>query len=183
MWTGDSKDRGIGVFASKLRLSMLGWERVGRESFIPLTVNEKLTILAVWTRKADQGKFRYIGQAWQYLQAHGNKLPRKGSIVIGDFNSNACWDKKHQGCGHTVVVRNLSDFGLESVYHIQNNEYQGKETQPTFFMFRKLDKPYHIDYAFASADIIRSVSISIGKAEEWLKVSDHMPVSLEIAPK
>jgi endonuclease/exonuclease/phosphatase family metal-dependent hydrolase len=48
-------------------------------------------------------------------------------------------------------------------------------------MYRKIDKPYHIDYAFVSVDILASSAISVGKAEEWLEFSDHMPVILEIA--
>jgi exonuclease III len=80
-------------------------------------------------------------------------------------------------------VRNLSNIGLTSAYHLQNGEEQGNEEQPTFHMYRKRDKRYHyhIDYAFASEDIIQSTSISIGKANEWLDSSDHMPVILDIA--
>ena len=47
-------------------------------------------------------------------------------------------------------------------------------------MHRKLDRPYHIDYAFASADLFQLSAISVGKAEEWLKFSDHMPVVLDV---
>lgn len=50
-------------------------------------------------------------------------------------------------------------------------------------MYRKRDKRYHyhVDYAFASQDITKSASISIGKVDEWLEFSDHMPVILDIA--
>ena len=50
-----------------------------------------------------------------------------------------------------------------------------------FFMHRKVARPYHIDYAFASADLFQSSEISIGRADEWLAFSDHMPLVLDIA--
>ena len=78
-------------------------------------------------------------------------------------------------------MRELSSIGLESVYHHYTGEQQGKESQPTFFMHRKVARPYHIDYAFASADLFQSSEISIGRADEWLAFSDHMPLVLDIA--
>ena len=181
LWTGGNKNRGLGVFSSTARLAMLDWACDGLQLFIPFTVNEQLTVLGVWTRQANSPNFRYIGQAWKYLQAHKEKIPRRNAIILGDFNGNACWDEWDRWWNHTDVVRELSEIGLESVYHLRNNERQGQESQPTFFMYRRPDKSYHIDHAFASADIIQSSTISIGRAEEWLEFSDHMPVILDIA--
>lgn len=183
LWDGgnnNNKNKGLGVFASGMRLARLDWPVNDLELFIPLTVNH-LTILAVWAKPGNSHTYRYIGQVWKYIQAHGNKLARGKSIVIGDLNSNSCWDFRHRSSSHTDVVRDLSNFGLESVYHRQKEEPRGEEKQPTFFRSKRLDRPYHIDYAFTSEDIIQSASISIGKPDEWLKLSDHMPVILDIA--
>jgi len=118
---------------------------------------------------------------WKYVQAHKKKIEKGNMIIRGDFNSTACWDVWDRWWNHSDVVRELSSIGLESVYHHYTGEDQGKESQPTFFMQRKLDRPYHIDYAFASAEIIQSSTISIGRAEEWLEFSDHMPIVLDVA--
>jgi len=44
-------------------------------------------------------------------------------------------------------------------------------------MQRKVEKPYHIDYAFISNKLISSnSSIEIGEQQSWLEHSDHMPL-------
>lgn len=182
LWIGGNKNKGIGVFSSKLRLEALDWPSHDLELFIPFTADGRLTMLGVWTRYANSPNFRYIGQAWKYLQAHREKLPSHHAVVLGDFNSNTCWDEWDRWWNHTDVVRDLSEVGLESVYHFHRKEAQGKELQPTFFMYRKKEKPYHIDYAFASADIIEDAALAIGKPEEWLAFSDHMPIVLDLVP-
>ena len=57
---------------------------------------------------------------------------------------------------------------------------QGTEVHPTFYMYRKIEKPYHIDYAFISESLISSSKIDIGNKESWLEYSDHMPLFLNI---
>ena len=102
-------------------------------------------------------------------------------MVLGDFNSNVRWDEWDRWWNHTDVVRELSVLGLESIYHHYNSEPQGKETQPTFFMNRSRARPYHIDYAFGSAELIKRATISVGNPEQWLEFSDHMPIVVDIA--
>lgn len=47
-------------------------------------------------------------------------------------------------------------------------------------MHRKIEKPYHIDYAFTSKNILESAQLEIGSPAEWLKLSDHMPIIFDI---
>lgn len=72
----------------------------------------------------------------------------------------------------------LADAGLCSAYHHQQNEEQGKESTPTFFLHRHADKPYHIDYAFVAPERLRDCYIET--SEHWLALSDHCPLILEI---
>lgn len=180
LWVGNNKHRGLGVFSSGPQLAILDWDSNGLESFVPFTIGTRFTALAVWTREANSPTFRYIGQFWKYLQAHRTTIEKRSMIICGHFNSNARWDVWDRWWNHSDVVRELSSIGLESVYHHCTGEHQGKESQPTFFMHRNLARPYHIDYAFASADLFQSSAISIGRAEEWLAFSDHMPVVLDV---
>jgi exonuclease III len=54
---------------------------------------------------------------------------------------------------------------------------QGKEEHPTLYLYRNLEKPYHIDYCFASADLLEKVKqVEIGSYENWFMHSDHSPV-------
>ncbi|MBT5827481.1 MAG: hypothetical protein HOH73_01190 [Alphaproteobacteria bacterium] len=44
-------------------------------------------------------------------------------------------------------------------------------------MFRKKNKPYHIDYIFAGKYWLDRVNnISVGSYEGWIDYSDHMPL-------
>ena len=47
-------------------------------------------------------------------------------------------------------------------------------------MYRKIDRPYHVDYAFMSKGLLGRLDlISIGEYEKWSDKSDHMPLILE----
>lgn len=102
-------------------------------------------------------------------------------VVMGDFNSNKQWDGKPgrgQRRNHSSVVKMLADAGLCSAYHHRQNEEQGEESTPTFFLHRHADKPYHIDYAFVAPEHIRDCYVEI--SAHWLALSDHRPLVLEI---
>lgn len=62
LWVGSNKHRGLGVFSCCARLAMLDWNSNGLESFLPFTIDNKITALGVWTRHANSPTFRYIGQ-------------------------------------------------------------------------------------------------------------------------
>lgn len=100
------------------------------------------------------------------------------TMILGDLNSNAIWDKADRWWSHSGVVAELAEIGLHSLYHRVSNEAQGAETTPTFYLQRNLSKPYHIDYAFVSDDLVGGSEIEVGKSPDWLYVSDHMPLSV-----
>jgi len=181
LWIGNSKNKGLGVFCKRdISLVPLEWEADRLEYFLPCKVNDKFTLLAVWTREANSPTFRYIGQLWKYLQKHKERLATGDSVVCGDLNSNACWDVWDRWWNHSDVIRELGQIGLASLYHQQTGEEQGQELQPTFYMYRKQERPYHIDYAFLSDAMRASSSMFVGKPDEWLEFSDHMPVTFTI---
>jgi endonuclease/exonuclease/phosphatase family metal-dependent hydrolase len=78
-------------------------------------------------------------------------------------------------------VAELAEIGLQSLYHRVKNEVQGSESIPTFYLQRNLSKPYHIDYAFVPEDLIEGSDIEVGRSSDWLSVSDHMPLILDIS--
>jgi exonuclease III len=180
LWIGDSKNKGIGVFAKpEIRLARLDWSNLYNnhpvKHFLPCTVNETITLLAVWTHKNNSPNFGYIGQFWKYLQLHKEKL--NNAIITGDFNSNKIWDEWDRWWNHTDVVRELDEIGLKSLYHTFYKEEEGKESRPTFYLHKNLHKPYHIDYCFASSFQRKAFKkISIEPFENWKKYSDHTPI-------
>lgn len=197
LWKGESKSKGVGIFPRKTNVVReldwnssftidglksksisLTWKTSDLKLFLPFILNEQFTILACWTKGKPDQVFGYMGQFWKYLQIHRENLARSDTIIIGDFNSNAIWDKSDRWWNHSSTIEELSDMRIESVYHDQNKENHGLESEPTFFHQRNLAKSYHIDYAFVSKDIIDSFHMRIGKPDAWLSNSDHMPIIL-----
>lgn len=179
IWKGDNKNKGLGIFCKdSINLTENKWETNGTKHFISANINKKFDLIAVWNHHANSPTFRYIGQLWKYLQIHKDNL--NSAIIIGDFNSNKIWDKWDRWWNHSDVVRELEEIGIRSLYHEFYNEKQGEELSPTFFLQKNLIKKYHIDYAFASNKLIRNLKqFSIGEKENWLKLSDHLPIIIE----
>lgn len=177
---GDPAKRGLAVFAKpSISLRALDLEPDGLELFLPVQVNN-IMLLAVWTKQANSPTFAYIGQLYKWLQKHKSYLAEQDPVmVVGDFNSNTCWDLWDRWWNHSDVVRDLEALGLKSLYHHQFREAQGEETRPTFFMHRNLSKPYHIDYAFLSASLLAHATLQLGDRDPWLKWSDHLPLVID----
>ena len=180
IWTGKNNHKGLGIFASdKVRIENLKWDSDGLKYFIACKINEDFILLGTWCHGANSNGFGYIGQLWKYLEIHKTKLNK--CVIAGDFNSNVIWDRKNRWWNHSDVVRELKQIKIESLYHKHyKRETEGKELQPTFFLHRNLERPYHIDYIFASEEFIKSLKIfSIGHPRKWIEKSDHMPVFCE----
>lgn len=181
LWTGTNKNRGLGVFASAdISLELIDLDAGLLELFLPCIVDDRIALLAVWTRQANSPTFRYIGQLWKYLQRHKDFLRRPEAALIGDLNSNSRWDVSDRWWNHSDVVADIRELGLESVYHHCRGESQGQEETPTFFMNRRIERHYHIDYAFLSETLLSKATVDVGPPERWLEFSDHMPVIVHI---
>ncbi len=181
LWIGTNKNRGLGIFARPdIHIEAVPLEATSLELFLPCKVNGSISLLAAWTREANSPTFHYIGQLWKFLQKHEHFLFTEFAVLIGDLNSNACWDVWDRWWNHSDVVRQLQSIGLFSLYHHVHEEPHGKETTPTFYMHRKTDRAYHIDYAFLSAKLLDNASCEVGEPTAWLEFSDHMPLTVNI---
>lgn len=184
LWIGDTKNRGLGIFAKpELILEKLDWTNIFKNQpvkhFLPCRINNDFDLLAVWTHRNNSPNFGYIGQLWKYLQVNKEKL--NGTLIAGDFNSNAIWDKEDIWWNHSDVVNELKGYGIESIYHKFIGEEHGNETIATSYFQKKIARPYHIDYIFGPEKFIeRAKKIEIGQVDRWLKLSDHMPIFYEI---
>ena len=138
---------------------------------------QTFNLFAIWAmNNKEHYDARYIGQIWLAINHYADLLSTP-TVLVGDFNSNRIWDYKGRVGNHSDVVRKLADQNIQSIYHRHFGVEQGKEKHPTFFLQRKLNKPYHIDYCFASADIIQKVkNVEVGTYENWIAYSDHSPL-------
>ncbi len=183
IWKGDSKNKGLAVFAkSEIVIKELNWpnhyEDHTVKHFLPCEINGQFNLLAVWTHRNNSPNFGYIGQFWKYLQINRKKM--KNILMFGDFNSNSKWDQWDRWWNHSDVVNELEKIGIISLYHMIKGEQQGNETIPTLYFQRKLERPFHIDYVFSSAEYIEKLlDLEVGVAEHWLDISDHMPIIAE----
>ncbi len=181
LWIGDTKNKGLGIFAKpEIQLEKLDWSNVFQDHtvkhFLPCRVNESFQLLGVWTHRNNSPNFGYIGQFWKYLQT--NMTNFEEIIVGGDFNSNVIWDQWDRWWNHSDVVKTLEEKGIKSLYHQHFQESQGRETKPTFFHRKNSQTSYHIDYLFASSKFHQNLQlIEVSESEEWLKISDHFPLT------
>lgn len=183
-WHGDSVHKGIGIFSfSEYKFELLPCFSPTFRHIIPLHVTGNglpFILFAIWAMdNKEDHKARYIGQIWNAIKYY-TELLGGSTILTGDFNSNKIWDYKDRVGTHSDVVAFLGEKGIHSVYHKHFGMEQGKEQHPTFFLQKKEYKPYHLDYCFASTDLLETMKgVEIGKYETWTTHSDHMPLTIE----
>ena len=184
-WYGDNIHKGIGIYSfSEYKFELLPNFNSEFRYILPFRVTgngNSFILFAIWAMSNKENyEARYIAQIWLAIN-HYKDLLGESLIMIGDFNSNKMWDLKKRIGNHSHVVQKLADNNIHSIYHQRFKFEQGKEEHPTFFLQRKKEKPYHIDYCFASADFCAKVqNIEIGIYEKWIAHSDHMPFIIDI---
>lgn len=187
LWFGTNPNKGLGIFSySDLRFDLLDNYNPSLRMIIPIAVRGErinFTLYAVWAYNPRDRDGQYITQVWKALRHYDRSLLNTNTILIGDFNSNTIWDKPRRAGNHSTVVSQLEAKGIYSVYHKHLNQIQGKEEHPTLYMYRHKDKCYHIDYCFASEDMLQKLkSVEIGDYDFWRPYSDHVPLIVTFGP-
>ena len=187
VWYGDTGKKGIAIFSySNYKFRLLKEFNPDFRYVVPLEVTDgknSFLLFAIWAMDNKQNPLaRYIGQVWNAINYYQTILG-ENLILIGDFNSNQIWDTKNRVANHTDVVNFLTELNIESLYHRQFKEQHGKESLKTFFMYRNIEKPYHIDYIFASHNIIKKgYKLTLETSDNWIDKSDHIPLILDVNP-
>jgi len=183
LWFGRNINKGLGIFSyGNFHLTVLDNHNQNLHMVIPIAVTDghfNFNLFAIWANNPTDRDGHYIEQIWKAVHYYDTLLANTKTILIGDFNSNKIWDKKHRESNHSNVVKLLEEKGIFSTYHLYHKQTQGTEVHPTLYMYRHKDKPYHIDYCFVSKDLLDKVSsVEIGDFDEWTKYSDHVPVTV-----
>jgi exodeoxyribonuclease-3 len=181
LWFGSNQNKGLGIFSySNFRLRLLENYNPELKLIIPLEVSNDsfaFNLFAIWANNpADKG-FQYVGQIWKALAHYDALFSNNHSVLMGDFNSNTIWDKPKRKGNHSHVVEHLQKLGIDSCYHRYFKQEQGKEKLHTQYMYRHSDKPYHLDYCFASSHFTERLhAVQVGRHKTWSRYSDHTPL-------
>lgn len=180
-WVGENQYYGLGIFAKdNVKLKLMDFDAKGLRYFIPVNVNDDFNLLGVWTNPDMDGTktIYYPKEITKYYEEHNDSgFFNEDMIICGDFNCDVRLKGSHAKNVYEVIEK-LSECGLVDIYHYLTGEKEGEETKPTFYMYRHLDKPYHLDHIFSSSDKVKD--LEIGAADKWLQLSDHTPLIFEI---
>lgn len=174
-WVGDISYKGLAVFSPSptIKIEKLDWPGKDKQNFLPVRINDAVTLIGVWTYKP------YCEVFFDYLCDIEEKLNDPSLIMIGDFNSSVIFDKDHpKDKTWNACLDRLSPLGFVDAYHFKKKEPQGKESTPTFFLYRHLDRPYHLDHCLTHSEIIKGFKIET--LYKWLNLSDHLPIVLDL---
>lgn len=182
LWFGQNLNKGLAVFTfGGLKIKSLNHNTLFK-FILPLNIYSdkiSLTVFAIWAQKPEYHDC-YTEQVWNAVHFYGDILCNENVILTGDFNSNSIWDKPRRIYNHTNLVDFLMTKNILSTYHNFYKQVQGKERDSTLFMHRKVDRPYHIDYCFASKSLIEKLkNVEIGAYGAWTKYSDHTPLIVD----
>ena len=181
LWIGDKPTHGVAAVAAngftlRRHRSPLG----PLDPVVPIQVSgpRSFNLIAVWGRQES----RYIRGVHARLVALKGVVRRRPTVIAGDFNSNTIWDKPRAPIDHSRFVAWMrEELGLVSAYHAHFGEAHGMESTPTYFHTWQRPKPYHIDYVFIpEAWRNRLANVYVGGYEDWSKLSDHRPLSVEL---
>ncbi|MBQ1731998.1 MAG: hypothetical protein II037_07290, partial [Bacteroidales bacterium] len=102
-------------------------------------------------------------------------------IMCGDFNCDKRLKNETHRKNVDEMMDKLSEIQLVDVYHDIYDENQGEESKATFYLYKHLDKPYHLDHVFAAKGKVNCLQVE-KDVDRWInpKKSDHVPIIFEI---
>ena len=182
LWTGsDAKGKGLAligwrgweltqVYAGPLPNVLAAHARRGEEELlltgvwtVPASRSYTLPLIAL----CEDEKFRALLQEWK----------DRPVVVAGDFNANDVFRKSRPY--FPEVREKLHSLGLRSLWHERSGDEYGSETRPTYYYHWNEEKPFHIDYMFASLPLQEACqAFEIGRYDDWTlpRISDHLPL-------
>lgn len=188
-WIGTNPSKGLGVITfNDYKISLYEGYDDSFKYILPLLITKKsinYNLIGVWTQLVGRGTkdhINYIRQFKMSLDHYDSFIKNKNTIIIGDFNSNLIWENPYRiDKDHKHVIEELKKKGIKSSYHYFFSEKQGEETRPTFYYHHKKEKPFHIDFCFLSKNLTDKLNtVEIGKYEDWIKYSDHVPMIITL---
>ena len=183
-WTGGWDPKGLAVYARpELEASVDPSHDPALRWFLPIRLAGPIpmAMLAVWAMHDPHAaepspKLRML----RALDAYAAFLGSGDALIIGDFNNNDRWDTPAAPTFRRIRER-LAAVGLTSLYHERTGEVHGAESVGSLFWKRDAAQPYLIDHCFLPRTWLPRVrEFSVGTAADWLRLSDHAPLVVEL---
>jgi len=180
LWLGHNPRKGLGVISFRGDIEIDQSLSSTWTYFLPINAGG-FKVLAVWAFNDRTGKYGADGDGYplSVLPQLDSWLTNSNTLILGDFNNSAIWDKPKGTNNMTAIASHMSEKGFRSAYHEFSGEAYGQESESTFYHQRKREKPYHIDYCFYPSGI-ELVDVQIGAYDDWIEYSDHVPVIVDI---
>lgn len=181
IWYGTNPHKGLGVLSySSYKFKLLEIHNPAFKTVLPIAVSGgavDFILFAIWANNPMDKDGQYIGQIWKAIHYYESLLSSHKCILAGDFNSNTIWDKPKRVGNHSALVEKLAAHKIYSSYHHFYAQQQGKEKHATLYLYRHKNKPYHLDYCFASDYFMeRLAAVKVGSYRAWTAHSDHKPL-------
>jgi len=178
-WIGSNNQKGLAVLtkgSSKLAIEVFNDSLI---YFLPVSF-KNTAVLGVWAfnRRAKTKVVTGSGFPIDAIDYYRDWLTsHKNIIVAGDFNNGPRWDKPGGKHNFHTYNNELIELGLHSAYHRFTGESPGKESKPTHFHQRNINKQFHIDSIYTNFSEV--YQIQLGEFKDWGRLSDHMPLFAE----
>ena len=181
-WVGQNPKKGLGVLVFDREASVDPSFNDKLAFFLPINLQGGIRLLATWAfNYRAPGRFGadFDGSALNAFN-HYHEWLRNGDVVVaGDFNNSVVWDKPRGKYNFSDIDSRLSQHGLVSAYHSHHAVNFGCEPKGTLFHTKKRDKPFYIDYIYIDKNKPLK-SVSVGDYDEWIQLSDHVPVVVDV---
>lgn len=180
-WMGSNPRQGVAVITNgEWNVRPGPVDSAVPDSVYPYVISGPSTfhILAVWSKPRPT----YVQAIHEGLDSYRDFARSAPTIVAGDFNSHACFDKGNPRWFHSTIVDRLrEEFGLVSTFHSHSSESPDRPEPATIYWRWQETQPFHIDYCFIPQTWASYITaVEIGNYADW-KDSDHRPLSVEIA--
>ena len=180
-WTGRNEKKGLGVLIKNGNAALDPSHNPNLINFLPIR-SDNLKILGVWAYNHRAKKFgdNVSGETINAIEFYkewlsDGELP---CVIGGDFNNSVIWDKPNNKNNFKNINTHLKSLGFTSAYHANSDDDFGCEESATFFHTKQELKKYHIDYMYLQS--LKCNSVEVGRYKDWIKLSDHMPVRVEV---
>lgn len=181
-WIGQNQKKGLGVLVFNQEATVDPSYKKQHAFFLPLNLRDGSKILATWAfNHRAPGRFGegFDGSALNAINCYHQWFGDGEVIMAGDFNNSVVWDKPNGKYNFADIDSRLSQLGLVSAYHSHHDVAFGKEPDGTLFHTKKRDRPFYIDYVYVNKST-QLQNVSVGVYDEWIQLSDHVPVIVDI---